>query len=63
MTNDVVKAGDPIYVFDKTTGNITSAGTAGAGTWVVTFVKDPAFVVTQIAPAAPAVSVAPNFTG
>ena len=39
VTNDVVKAGGPSYVFDKTTGNITSA-IGMRGDLVVTFVKD-----------------------
>jgi hypothetical protein len=73
VTNDVVEDGEPIYVFDKTTGDTTGAGTADDGTWEVTFVQDPAYVVTQVqqipitpepvANPASAVTAQPDFTG
>jgi len=72
VTNDVTESGDPIYVFDKDTGDTVPAGTAGATMWEVSFVEDPAYVVTRVGPAPPPeptppgpapVRVEPDFTG
>ena len=70
VTNDVTESGDPIYVFDKGTGDTVPAGTADATTWEVSFVEDPAYVVTRVGPVPPPpeprpapVRVEPDFTG
>ena len=59
VTDPAVSNNDPIYVVDKTTGNVTSAGTASGSVWVVAFTVDPGFVVTQVT----TLTVAPSFTG
>jgi hypothetical protein len=46
VTDPSTTDGDTIYRFDKTTGDPVSAGTVSGGSWVVTFVEDPGFVVT-----------------
>jgi len=64
VTNVAVVAGNPIYVFDKVSGDVTPAGSAGSGTWQVVFTEDPAFVVTQAqAQAAAPITADPDFTG
>jgi hypothetical protein len=64
VTNAPVVAGNPVYVFDKTTNAATQDTVATDGTWVVTFVVDPAYVVTQAAAAAATPTVVePRFTG
>ena len=64
VTDSAVVAGNPIYVFDKVSGDVTPAGSTGSGTWQVVFTKDPAYVVTQAqAQAAAPTITAPDFTG
>jgi hypothetical protein len=53
VTDPSVAAGDTIYVFDKMTGDVTAVDTADDGTWEVTFVVDPAYVVTGVTPPPP----------
>jgi len=60
VDDPTVNAGDPVYVFDKSTGDPEIAGTATAGSWVVNFVQDPGFVVTT--PTPPATPGAPGAT-
>lgn len=69
VTTAAVQSGDPIYVVDSGTP-VDAGSTAGVGTWQVTFVTDPNFVVaTQVVPtptttpAASSVTVEPRFTG
>jgi hypothetical protein len=70
VTTADVNAGDPIYTVDS--GLPVSAGPpAAAGSWAVSFVTDPNFVVTRVALAPPTttpaaaepVTVTPRFTG
>ena len=63
VTNAPVVVGNPVYKFDKVSGAPVQDGVvAEAGTWTVSFVEDPGFVVTQAA-AAQAVTTDPSFTG
>lgn len=59
VTGAPVNVGDPVYMFNKTTGVPESVGTVLVpGTWVVNFTDDPGFVVTDVAAGAPSPVVA-----
>lgn len=59
VTTTSTAAGDPIYMIDS--GSPVSAGPpADVFGWIVNFVTDPNFVVTQVAPAPPPTTAPPN---
>jgi hypothetical protein len=58
VTDPAAPGGGTIFVLNKQTGAPTAAGTASAGSWTVTFVVDPGYVVTSAVPAVNA-----TFTG
>lgn len=47
VTNAPVVAGNTVYRFDKVSGDPVEETVAADGTWTVSFVEDPGFVVTQ----------------